>query len=209
MWVNKEAETKPEILEKARNLFHSMEEGRESSLNTWQMFRDLSVKEFKKSYKRLNIEFDEYHGESMYPLSKCSEILELMLNKNLLRTTEDGRKVYDNKRNDTHREVTVVKSDGSSLYITRDIAAAIDRYKKYKFDRMYYVVDNGQIDYFRNLFSILSDMGYNWNRSLEHVNFGRILGMSTRKGRVIFFDDALNEARDLALEKQKLSKCKV
>jgi arginyl-tRNA synthetase len=98
-----------------------------------------------------------------------------------------------------------MKSDGSTLYLTRDIAAALDRYDHHKFTEMLYVVDNAQTDHFTALFGILSSMQLPWTASLKHVKFGRIRGMSTRKGSVVFLTDILDEVRDIMAKKQQES----
>lgn len=100
------------------------------------------------------------------------------------------------------RTVTVIKSNGSTLYLTRDIAAAIDRFNKFKFDKMYYVVENGQNDHFNALKSIINKMDMPWSDRIVHVKFGRIRGMSTRKGTAVFLKDILDECRELVVKRQ-------
>ena len=101
-----------------------------------------------------------------------------------------------------NRTVSIIKSDGTTLYLTRDIAAAIDRYNKYKFDKMYYVVENGQYDHFYALRSIIHKMDLPWSDRLVHVKFGRIKGMSTRKGTAVFLKDILDECKELIVKRQ-------
>ncbi|RXG69134.1 putative arginine--tRNA ligase, mitochondrial [Armadillidium vulgare] len=201
--VCREAEMSQDVHLKANEIFTLMEKGDENHLKDWKLFRDLSIKSFEKTFRRLNVNFDEYHGESMYKLEHSSLIIKNMEEKGLLKDLPDGRKVFI--FNEKSPVVTVMKSDGSTLYITRDIAAAIDRFKKYKFDKMYYVVDNSQHDHFLSLKRILKALGHDWSDNIEYVNFGRIMGMSTRKGQVVFLDDVLNEAKELTLVKQKES----
>lgn len=98
--------------------------------------------------------------------------------------------------------MSVIKSDGSSLYLTRDIAAAIDRFDRYKFDKMYYVVENGQNDHFNALKSIIHQLDLPWADRLVHVKFGRIRGMSTRKGTAVFLKDILDECKDRVIQRQ-------
>lgn len=95
-----------------------------------------------------------------------------------------------------------MKSNGSTLYLTRDIAAAIDRFNKFKFDKMYYVVENGQNDHFNALKSIINKMDIPWSDRIVHVKFGRIRGMSTRKGTAVFLKDILDECRELVVKRQ-------
>lgn len=100
------------------------------------------------------------------------------------------------------KSVPILKSDGTTLYLSRDIAAAIDRFEKNKFDAMYYIVENGQSDHFINLIQILNKMKLSWANRLEHVKFGKIQGMSTRKGKVIFLEDILNKAKEIMRQRQ-------
>ena len=110
--------------------------------------------------------------------------------RNLLKVTDDGRTVIPLERTN----VTVKKSDGSSLYITRDIAAAMDRKKSLNFDKMFYVVDNSQGTHFNNLFEVLRRLGCEWSGECHHVKFGKIMGMSTRRGQMVLMSDILEEA---------------
>ncbi|XP_071535055.1 probable arginine--tRNA ligase, mitochondrial [Panulirus ornatus] len=200
VWANQEAESDPAVSHTARDVFNRMEQGDESELKTWELFRNVSVKDFKSVYARLNINFDEYHGESMYSAQKCQEVLKAMEQQGLLRTLDDGRKVYDlNKK----QRVTVVKSDGSSMYLSRDIAGAIDRQEKYEFTKMYYVVDNSQSDHFIALFNIIKSLGFEWADNMRHIKFGRIQGMSTRKGTAVLLQDVLDEAQEIMIQKQQ------
>nr|XP_053648769.1 probable arginine--tRNA ligase, mitochondrial isoform X1 [Cherax quadricarinatus] len=200
VWANQKAELDPSVSSKAREIFNEMEQGNISELKAWEVFRNVSIKDLKRMYARLNVNFDEFHGESMYNAQKCQEVLNLMEEKGLLEALDDGRKVYEVN---PKRRVTVVKSDGSSIYLSRDIAGAIDRQEKYKFTKMYYVVDNSQTDHFVALFSILRKLGFEWADSMMHVKFGRIQGMSTRKGTAIFLQDILDEAQEIMLQKQQ------
>ncbi|XP_042224146.1 probable arginine--tRNA ligase, mitochondrial isoform X2 [Homarus americanus] len=200
VWANQKAESDPSVSSKARDIFNKMEQGDNRELETWEFFRNVSIKEFKHVYERLNVKFDEYHGESMYSAQKCQEVLKLLEQKNLLQTLEDGRKVYEVN---PKQKVTVVKSDGSSIYLSRDIAAAIHRQEEYKFTKMYYVVDNSQSDHFVALFSIIRNLGFEWAESMTHIKFGRIQGMSTRKGTAIFLQDLLDEAQEIMMQKQQ------
>ena len=114
---------------------------------------------------------------------------------------DDGRKVIDLDE----KIVTIVKSDGTSLYITRDIAAALDRREKFGFEKMIYVVDNAQGYHFQNLFKILSRLGCGWSQECQHVKFGKILGISTRRGNMVYISDLMEEATEIMLENQEKS----
>lgn len=196
--ANKLGESNPEILERAKNEFSNLESGATDILNDWKIYVDYTKKELQTTYERIGINFDEYHSESMYNIKDIKSILDILDKKKILHEQSDGKKVA--LVND--RKVSVVKSDGSTLYLTRDIAAAIDRYKRYKFDKMYYVVENGQNDHFNALKSILHRMDLPWATRIHHVKFGRIRGMSTRKGTSVFLRDILDECRDLMMQKQ-------
>ena len=106
------------------------------------------------------------------------------------------------------KNVPIMKSDGTSLYISRDIAAAIDRFERHKFDAMYYIVENGQTDHFNNLIQILHKLNLSWADKLKHVKFGRVHGMSTRKGTAVFLEDILNKAKEIMKERQLEAKSK-
>jgi len=169
--------------------------------------REVSVEELERSYRRLGVRFDLYHGESMYSSSRSAQVLEDLEARGAVEVLEDGRKVVQGSPHSrSASKVTVVKSDGTGLYITRDLAAAIDRKERYNFDRMYYVVDNDQQSHFRNIFHILGDLlGHEWSKDCHHVRFGRILGMSTRKGSMVTVEQLLQEAMVVMEENQRRS----
>ncbi|XP_066984203.1 probable arginine--tRNA ligase, mitochondrial isoform X2 [Macrobrachium rosenbergii] len=200
VWANKTAEEDPCVLVKAQEIFSKMEQGDEEVLKAWNLFRKVSIEDLICVYSRLNVKFDEYHGESMYSADECQESLEMMEGKGLLESLEDGRKVFCLTPNN---KITVVKSDGSSIYLSRDIAGAVDRYKRYRFTKSYYVVDNAQADHFVALFTILNQLGFDWAENMRHIKFGRIRGMSTRKGTAVFLQDLLDEAQKVMKQKQE------
>lgn len=200
VWANRQAESDPGVAETARQIFSKMESGDPDALSTWELFRRVSVEDLHRIYDRLNVSFDEFHGESMYGAEKCCEIVEALEQKGLLETLPDGRKVCEAKRG---QKLTIVKSDGSMMYLSRDIAGAIERHAKYNFTRMYYVVENGQSDHFMHLFGILDQLGYDWVQGLKHIKFGRVQGMSSRKGTAVFLQDLLDEAQEVMLDKQE------
>ena len=166
--------------EAAKNAFYRLENGDKDLLDVWEYCRSITIEELKKNYAKLNIDFDHYHGESMYRSSKSQNILELLKQKNLTKNQDDGRVVAVLDKNN----VTLVKSDGSSLYISRDVAAAMDRKEQFNFDQMFYVVDNSQGIHFNNLFEILKKLDCDWSSCCHHIKFGKILGMSTRQGKL-------------------------
>jgi arginyl-tRNA synthetase len=195
--ANKKAEADPNFGNRAKELFARLEHRDPEMLRDWKVIRDLTVSELEKVYERVGVRFDHYHGESMYGQQDGGRVLELLADKGLLKRLPDGRQVVDVK----DRQVVVAKSDGSSLYIGRDVAAAVDRRNAFSADKVCYVVETGQAFHFENLFEILSVCGFEWSKSLSHVNFGRIEGMSTRRGTAVFLSDILNEGRDQMFER--------
>ena len=169
-----------------------MEQGDAEVLDLWRRFRDLSILKYREIYARLNVDFDVYSGESFYS-EHMKEVIQMLEEKELLRE-DRGAKIIDLKPYKLTPAV-IVKSDGTTLYITRDIAAAIDRKRSYSFDKLCYVTGAGQGVHFAQLFKILELMGFDWHRQCEHVNFGMVKGMKTRKGEVVFLEDILNEAK--------------
>ncbi|KAM4866129.1 putative arginine--tRNA ligase, mitochondrial isoform 2-T2 [Thomomys bottae] len=193
--INKEAADDKNIAKLAQEFFQRLELGDVQALSLWQRFRDLSVEEYTHVYKRLGIYFDEYSGESFYR-EKSQEVLKLLDSKGLLQKTMKGTAVVDlSGKGDPSSFCTVMRSDGTSLYATRDLAAAMDRMAKYNFDTMIYVTDKGQKKHFQQVFQILKIMGYNWAERCLHVPFGVVQGMKTRRGEVTFLEDVLNEIR--------------
>ncbi|XP_078068594.1 putative arginine--tRNA ligase, mitochondrial [Mustelus asterias] len=204
--VNKMAESSEDIQKAAQVFFKKLEGGDEDTVSLWEQFRSISIEEYEKIYQRLDVRFDEYSGESLYQ-EKAQEVLRLLDQKGLLKKTKQGTGVVDLSPNgDLSTYAKLVRCDGTSLYLTRDVAAAIDRMKKYNFDQMIYVTDKEQCAHFQQLFEILKIMGYNWTERCQHVPFGLVKGMKTRKGDVVFLEDVLNEARLRMLQNMAASK---
>jgi len=200
--ANSLADENPEFAVKARNALRSLESGDVEKLKLWKTCRDLTIKELNKNYSKMNVTFDHFHGESMYSLEKSEKVIQGLKECGLLKSINDGRTVID--LNETNR-VTVIKSDGSSLYITRDIAAALHRSEEFFFDELIYVVDNAQGRHFSNLFEILQLLGHDWSSQCRHVRFGKILGISTRRGNMVYISDLIEEATNIMLENQEKS----
>lgn len=198
--VNAAAEKDEEMKQSAQEFMRKLEGGHPQALSLWTHFRGLSIEEYAKVYKRLGVQFDEYSGESFYR-EKSQDILNLLRSKNILKITKEGTGVVDLTENgDLSAYSTVMRSDGTSLYLTRDIAAAMDRMEKYNFDEMVYVTDKSQQTHFQNLFKILKILGKDKVDCCKHVMFGRVRGMQTRRGDVIFLEDVLDEARARMLQ---------
>ncbi|KAG0228560.1 hypothetical protein BGW41_003376 [Actinomortierella wolfii] len=203
--INALAKEDESIHDEARAYFKKMEDGDESALALWERFRNLSIVKYKEVYKRLNIEFDVYSGESQVT-DGMNRALQMLKEKNML-TESEGALIIDLTPYKLGTCV-VQKKDGTTLYITRDIGAAMERYEKYGFDHMYYVVAAQQDLHLKQLFKILELMGFEWAKKLTHFNFGLVGGMSTRKGTVVFLEDILEETRDSMHEVMKKNEAK-
>ncbi|HLD10932.1 MAG TPA: arginine--tRNA ligase [Candidatus Nanoarchaeia archaeon] len=184
----------------ARNWFKKLEEGDKEAIRLWKLFRELSWKNFQKIYKILNIKFDIISGESYYN-GKMDRSLKELKSKNLIEESEGALIVNLNKYN---LGVTLIqKTDGATLYITRDITAAKERYFKYKFHKMIYEVGQEQKLHFQQLFKIFELLDYPFANNCIHVHHGLYLDkdgkkFATRKGKTIFMEDILNKTIDLA-----------
>jgi arginyl-tRNA synthetase len=184
-----------EYEELSRAEFKKLEEGDKENLKLWEEFRELSLKEFDKIYELLGIKFDDISGESLYN-DKMGEVVDELDKKGLL-TESEGAKVVD-LNNEGLGVALIQKSDGTSLYATRDIAAAIDRYEKYGFDTMIYEVGSEQKLHFKQLFKILELLQKPFAKNCFHVSHGLYLGkdgkkFSTRKGKTVYLKDVLEE----------------
>lgn len=197
---HKAAELEPSLDDEARARFKALEQGEPHELELWQRFRDLSIEEFGRIYKRLDVSFDSYKGEAFYS-DKIPAVVEDLEQKGLL-TSSEGAKVVMLDELDIPPCI-VLKSDGSTIYATRDLAAAIYRYNTYKFDKNIYVVGLPQALHFKQVFGVLKKAGYDWADNCVHVGFGLVkfppdangaVALSTRSGNVIYLEDLLNEA---------------
>ena len=167
-------------------------------MELWQRFRDLSIGKYKEIYSRLNVSFDIYSGESQYSLNQMKSVLDELKELQLLKP-DQGALMVD--LNEYKLGAAIIgKTDGSMLYLSRDIAANIHRKIKYNFDEMFYVVGSQQEHHFKQLFKILELMGKEWSSKCHHINFGMIKSkdgnMSTRKGTVVFLEDILNQVQE-------------
>lgn len=206
MQVNKEAEHSEEVKQAARHFFRQLEQHESEAVSLWQRFRDITVSEYQHVYKRLGVHFDIYSGESEHQ-AQAQETVQQLRSRGLLKTSEKGTGVVDlSPDGDMSSICTLLRSDGTTLYITRDLAAAADRKQKYHFDEMIYVTDKSQANHFHQLFQILLAMGHSWAESCQHVPFGLVQGMKTRTGEVVFLEDVLNEARARMLHNMSQSK---
>ncbi|MCK4650386.1 arginine--tRNA ligase [Candidatus Pacearchaeota archaeon] len=199
-----------EFEKEARKEFKKLEEGDKENIGLWEKFRKLSLKEFDKIYDLLGIEFDVISGESFYN-DKMGEVIDKLEGKNLVKK-DDGAMIVDLKEEGLGVAL-IQKSDGTSLYVTRDLAAALDRYKEYKFDKMIYEVGQEQRLHFKQVFKILEKMGYDWAGDCIHATHGLYLDndgkkFATRKGKTVFMKDILGEVVERAkvnlTEREKL-----
>ncbi|MBR3755471.1 MAG: arginine--tRNA ligase [Firmicutes bacterium] len=190
-----EVEEHPELDDEAREIFAKLEKGEPEEVELWQWFRDESLKEFSRVYDMLGITFDSYAGESFYS-DKMPRFVKELEEKGLLQESR-GAHIVDLEE-DGLGAALITKSDGSTLYITRDIAAAVYRKETYNFEKNIYVVASQQNLHFQQWFKILEKMGYEWSKDCVHIPFGLVSlaegTMSTRHGRVVFLEDVLNKA---------------
>lgn len=196
---HEEAETQPELEDEARAWFKKLEEGDEEATQLWQWFRSESLKEFDKIYEMLEVSFDSYNGEAFYN-DKMDEIVTMLEEKHLL-TENQGAEIVDLTAYDLNPAL-IKKSDGATLYITRDLAAAVYRKRTYDFTKSLYLVGNEQSNHFKQLKAVLKELGFDWSDDMHHIPFGLITQggkkLSTRKGKIVLLEEVLNEAVELA-----------
>lgn len=187
------AEKDDSLNEQARAAFKLLEEGDEEALSLWKWFKEASLKEFQIIYELLGVHFDSYAGEAFYN-DKMTNVVDDLKEKGLLIESEGAFVV---ELEDMPPSL-ITKKDGATLYATRDLAAALYRHQTYQASKTFYVVGNEQTLHFKQLFSVLQKMGYEWSDQLQHVPFGMMLKdgkkMSTRKGKVILLADVIDDA---------------
>ncbi|KAB2104401.1 Arginine--tRNA ligase, cytoplasmic [Alternaria gaisen] len=197
------------IDEQARKYFKGMVDGEPKALGIWKRFRDLSIEKYKQTYARLNIHYDDYSGESQVKDESMDLAAKIMWEKKVCEDSEGAVIVDLTKHSKKLGKAVVKKKDGTSLYLTRDIGAAIERVEKYHFDRMIYVVASQQDLHLAQLFKIEELMGRkDISDKCQHINFGMVLGMSTRKGTAKFLDDILRDVGDKMHEVMKTNETK-
>jgi len=194
-WHN-EAESDKELEKEGRYYFKKIEDGDKEALEIFEWFKKITLTEVKKVYDKLGVEFDSYNGESFYN-DKMGVVVDELKSKKLLNQS-DGASVVDLEKFDMP-PCLVLKSDGTSLYATRDLAAAIWRKNNYKFDKNLYVVAYQQNLHFKQVFKVLELMGKDWANDCVHVPFGMVsleggASLSTRKGNVVYLSEVLDTA---------------
>ena len=192
---HQEAEKNPELEDEAREYFKKLEDGDEETTKLWSYFRELSLVEFKRVYDMLGVSFDSYNGEAFYS-DKMDEVVDILRDKGLL-VESQGAQVVD--LSDVNMPPCIIlKSDGATIYATRDIAAALYRHRTYDFYKNIYVVGIPQSLHFKQIFEVMKRAGWEWSNGCEHVGFGLVKlpgkNMSTRNGDVVFLEDVLNES---------------
>ena len=197
---HEELEEDPELESVGRQWFRKLEAGDEEAVQLWRWFRKESLNEFNAVYDRLGITFDSMDGEAFFN-DKMDEVIDILTEKELL-IEDQGAQVVRLDEYDL-QPALIKKQDGATLYITRDIAAALYRKRTYDFDEALYVVGQDQIYHFNQLKAVLNKMGYEWEEDIHHIIFGLIsidgAKMSTRRGKVVLLEDVLNEAVERAL----------
>ena len=198
---HEEAEKEPSLEDEAREYFKGLEEGEPEITALWQYFRDVSLKEFKRVYDMLGVEFDSYAGESFYG-DKMQEVVDILSDKGLLCESDGAQVVKMDEQNIP--PCIILKSDGATIYATRDIAAALYRKRTYDFEKNLYVVGTPQALHFKQIFSVIKKAGFEWADDCTHVNFGLVKfpdkKLSTRHGDVVFLEDVLNESINKTLD---------
>lgn len=197
---HQEAEDNPSLEDEARAWFTKLENGDKEAVALWTLFKDMSLKVFNRVYGKLGVTFDSYAGESFYS-DKMPAIVKELRDKNIVEKSEGAEIVNLEPYGLTPALVT--KKDGSSLYLTRDLAAAKYRKEHYNFDKNIYVVGSAQKLHFQQWIKIVELMGYDWYKDCVHVEFGMVAledgALSTRKGNVAFLEDVLDKAVEQTL----------
>lgn len=197
--INNEADEHPEYTEAGREWFAKLEHGDEEAWRLWHWFREVSLERFQRVYKMLDVNFDSFNGEA-FSAQKMEEPIQLLRDKDLLKPSR-GAEIVDLDEYNLP-PLLIIKSNGTTTYITRDLATALFRKRMYGHAKSLYVVGAEQETYFKQLRAALKEMGFNWWNQIEHISFGLMnlngKKMSTRKGNVVSLEDVLNDSIDLA-----------
>ncbi|MGO4936895.1 arginine--tRNA ligase [Fundicoccus sp. Sow4_H7] len=195
------AEHDPSLEDEARAAFKNLEEGDQEMHQLWTWFKDESLKEFTRVYDMLDVQFDSYNGEAFYN-DKMQAIIDELAEKGVS-TIDNGATIVDLEAENLPPAL-IKKSDGATLYMTRDLATAYYRYNTYQFDQSLYVVGNEQSNHFKQLKAVLKRLDREWADDMHHIPFGLITlngkKLSTRKGKIVLLENVLNEAIELAME---------
>ncbi len=198
---HEEAKNDPTLDDQAREEFKKLEDGDKENLALWEQFRELSLIEFNKLYTRMHISFDSTAGEAFYN-DKMDSAIELLKEKGLLEESE-GAQIVNLSDEGIETPPMLLKSNGTTSYITRDLAAILYRKEHYKFDKALYEIGSEQQLHLKQLFAIVKKLGHEWYKNCVHVNHGLYRfeegKMSTRKGQVIFIEDVFAQAKEKTL----------
>jgi len=198
---HEEAELDPTLDDKGRAWFKKLEDGDAEAVRLWEWFRSESLKEFNRVYDLLGVTFDSYNGEAFYN-DKMDVVVDMLEDANLLKV-DNGATIVDLEKYDLPPAL-IKKSDGATLYMTRDLAAANYRKNTYDFAKCIYVVGMEQSNHFKQLKAVLNELNLPWSEDIVHIPFGLITlngkKLSTRKGKIILLEGVLKEATELALK---------
>lgn len=196
----KEEEKNPELVDEARDLLKKWENGDKKIIKLWKRMREWCLKGFEETYKRFGIKFDVYFFESQFEKSG-KRIAEKLLEKGIAFKTEDGAIVADLEKHGLPSCI-ILRSDGTSLYSTKDLALGMEKFEKYKIEKSIYVVGSEQNLYLKQIFKLLELLGYENAKNCYHLSYGLVMlpegKMSSRKGTAVFLDDMLDELKELA-----------
>lgn len=198
---HEEAEHEPSLNDQGREWFKKLEEGSPEAISLWHWFREESLNEFNKIYDRLAISFDYYQGEAFYN-KKMDAVVDKLRKQRLLVESEGAEVVLLEEKG--MPPCLIKKQDGTTLYATRELAAALYRFNTFHFAKSLYIVGNEQTLHFNQLRSVLEKMNVSWYQDMTHIPFGMILKdgkkMSTRKGKLVLLEEVLNEANRMAMK---------
>ena len=196
-----EAEKDPSLEDEGRAWFKKIEDGDPEAMEIFSWFKEVTLKDTQRVYDLLGVSFDSYNGEAFYN-DKMGPVVDELREKGLLVESQGAQVVQLEEYG--MPPALVLRSDGATLYITRDLAAAFYRHNTYHFDKCLYVVAYQQNLHFKQLFKILELMGHDWYKGMEHVSFGMVSyegrALSTREGYVVYLEDLLNKAIEKARE---------
>jgi arginyl-tRNA synthetase len=185
------------LLGEVKRYFRRMEDGDEEALALWKYFRDLSIEKYKKTYARLNIYFDDYNGESQVKKESMEKAERILAEKGITET-DQGAKIINFEKHGSKRLATAIvrNRNGTTNYLLRDVGSVLERWEKYKYDKSIYVIMSEQDLHVARNFKVVELLGPPYTEAAKrclHVNYGKVSGMSTRKGTVKFLDDILEE----------------
>ena len=202
--INTACKEDEQILQACRDNFKKLEDGDSYCVEIWKKFRELSLKEFQRVYNLLGSTFDSWNGEAFYS-DKMQEVIEILEKSGKLKESQ-GAKIVELEEQGINTPCIIVKSNGSSTYATRDLAAILYRARNYNFDKALYVTSYEQVLHFKQVFATAKYLGLDekYIKGLEHVSFGMVLlptgKMSTREGNIVKLEELLNEAIERAKE---------